>query len=116
MANQLGNGTMTNDKAFRIASIAADLKSLVKDGAQDQLSIVVETSEDEAMTLGSVDAYINFTAELLEKVADCSNGFGQAVELEGEQVLFSVVRRSIMNGESDVVIRSLGVTNATESE
>lgn len=74
---------------------------------------MVETSEDEALILGTANAHLRFAAEILEKLILCLDRECKRVDFDGEEIPFVAFGES-SNGEAHVVIRSMGVAASQE--
>lgn len=95
----------------QIKKIRDNLKELLAADASGRVSIMVETSEDEAMMLGTIDGYLRFTEEVLEKVIVCMSDNGENVDFNGVSIPFTAIGESL-DHDAHIVVRSIGLASS----
>lgn len=100
----------------RLLAIVAELDSLsfIKDDDEGEpVSIVVETSEDEAIAAGTLSGFVRFASELLAAVENCYSDEASRMQINSEAYRCSTFGASL-NKTGDIVIRSIVVAEDDE--
>jgi hypothetical protein len=98
-----------------IARLSQELRRLVHEEQQDQVSIMVETGEDEAIMVGTPDAYLRLVSEIVDAVNDCIVGKGKVVAFNGPPLPCTAFGNAL-DHDAHVVVRTLCLASNDEQK
>ena len=97
----------------RLEQLCSELNDMAEGHSSERVSIMVETSEDEAVLVGTAPAFLRLAAEILTAVSQCSSGRGESIDFGGVTLACASIGESL-NHDAHVVARSVCLANSAD--